>query len=250
VLTQIGWRPAQLEGGYKSYRRWVQQTLTESPSRFRFIVVCGLTGTGKSRLLQALAACGEQVLDLEVLAAHRGSLLGNLPAQAQPTQKQFDSDLLDILRHFDPARPVYVESESLRIGRLRLPEALAARMWESACVRVELAFEHRVALLKEEYPHFLDDVEALSALLEKLIPLHGKKRIASWQALARAGAWEDFVTALLIEHYDPAYLKSMRGHYPDFERAPSLSPRDGSSETLALLAKDIAAGLYANRVEE
>jgi tRNA 2-selenouridine synthase len=239
VLAQIGWRAAQLEGGYKAYRRWVVEQLASLPARLNFVVICGLTGTGKSRLLQALALGGAQVLDLEALAAHRGSLLGDLPQIPQPAQKMFESRVLETLRACAPERPVYVESESKRIGALRLPEALAARMWQSPCVRLELSLRERVALLMEEYTHFLKGDDTLAHLLEHLAPLHGKARIAAWQAQARAGAWDTLVAELLQDHYDPAYLKSMRGHYPSFERGPALRAHARSPAAFAELALEL-----------
>lgn len=254
VLAQIGWRAAQLEGGYKAYRKSVVEALAILPSQRQFVVVCGLTGTGKSRLLQALAQQGEQVLDLEALAAHRGSLLGDLPQTPQPAQKMFDSQVLEVLRRCSPERPIYVESESKRIGALRLPEALATRMWQSPCVRVELPLEKRVQLLKGEYTHFLADAESLVGLLERLVPLHGKARVSSWQALAQAGDWDAFVAELLLTHYDPAYRKSMRGHYPSFETAPGYAAPGITEEAFQTLARQLAAappaGLSAPRASE
>ena len=128
ILSEIGWRAVQLDGGYRAYRRHVITLLEQVPSRFRFYVICGLTGTGKSRLLQALADAGAQVLDLEGLARHRGSLLGDLPGDPQPSQRRFDSELLAQLQCLDPQRPVFVESESRKIGTVQLPDALLAAM--------------------------------------------------------------------------------------------------------------------------
>src|SRR4029077_20861170 len=144
ILNEIGWRAVQLEGGYRTYRRYVVGALETLPSRIRYEVVCGLTGSGKSALIAALASEGAQVLDLEALARHRGSLLGDLPEQPQPTQKAFDSALISALERFDPARPVYVESESKRIGTVQIPDALLTAMRAAECIRVELAQPLRV----------------------------------------------------------------------------------------------------------
>jgi len=250
VLAQVGWRAAQLDGGYKAYRRWVVEELARLSARLEFVVVCGLTGTGKSRLLQALARRGEQVLDLEALAAHRGSLLGDLPGRPQPAQKRFETTMLEVLRKCRPERPVYVESESKRIGALRLPEELAARMWQSPCVRLELPLPERVTLLKEEYTHFLAPEDSLGPLLEKLVPLHGKARVAAWQAQARAGDFDSLVADLLLDHYDPAYAKSMRGHYPTYEQAPALRGRGTGTAEFDALAEELATGLPGMKRQE
>jgi tRNA 2-selenouridine synthase len=151
VLNEIGWRAMQLEGGYRAYRRYVVAALAARPWRFDFAVICGLTGSGKSRLLDALRVVGAQTLDLEGIARHRGSLLGDLPDDAQPSQKWFESQLLDALAGLDPGRPVYVESESRRIGAVQMPDALLARMRAGSAVTLNAPLAQRVALLKEEY---------------------------------------------------------------------------------------------------
>jgi tRNA 2-selenouridine synthase len=189
ILREIGWKADTLEGGYKAYRRWVVQQLEEMPQQLEWRVIHGPTGSGKSRLLSALKAAGAQVLDLEHLAAHRGSVLGNLPERPQPAQKMFESVLLEKLSALDPAKPVYVEGESKKIGQLQVPEALMARMRASPCVLLETSLESRVTLLLDEYRHFLEDRSLLHAQLDCLVALHGRERIAQWKAigLARAG---------------------------------------------------------------
>ena len=214
VLNEIGWRAVQLEGGYRAYRRHVREALERVPSALSYRVVCGLTGSGKSRLLRALASEGAQVLDLEQLAAHRGSLLGSLPEAPQPGQKRFESLLLDALQQLDAARPVFVESESKRIGALQVPDTLLEQMRASPCVRLELPAPLRIALLREEYAHFLDDTEALAAQLAPLAALHGRATIERWGQAARAGEWDAFVAELLERHYDPTYRRAIDRNYP------------------------------------
>jgi tRNA 2-selenouridine synthase len=214
VLREIGWRAEQLEGGYKAYRRQVLADLERLPGAFRWRVVCGPTGSGKTRLLKALARSGAQVLDLEELARHRGSVLGDWPDASQPSQKMFESRVWQGLHRLDPSRPVFVEAESKKVGNLRVPEALIAAMWCAECVEVQTAWADRIALLQNEYRHFLEDRQALYARLDCLIPLHGHARIEAWKGLAAAGDWPAFVDALLTAHYDPAYRRSTLQHYP------------------------------------
>lgn len=220
VLAQIGWRVGQLEGGYKAFRRAVISGLETLPRAFRWQVVCGLTGTGKSRLLRELERAGAQVLDLEALAAHRGSVLGNVPNEPQPTQKMFESHVWSELNRFDRERPVFVESESRKIGRLRVPEALIDAMWSSECVVLDAPLAVRVELLKTEYSHYLSQPELLGAQLGCLTALHGRGVIERWQKMAREGEWSVLVEELLVKHYDPAYSRSTLKHYPHLERAP------------------------------
>src|SRR5438132_12868491 len=192
ILREIGWPAETLEGGYRAYRRWVVEALATLPAQIDFIVVHGPTGSGKSRFLTALAKAGAQVLDLEAFAAHRGSVLGGLPGEPQPSQKWFESQLLAELEKFDRAHPVFVEGESKKIGELQVPEALMARMRASRCIVLETDLATRVTLLLDEYRHFLADRAALEAQLDCLIALHGRDRIGEWKALAQAGKWREF----------------------------------------------------------
>lgn len=239
ILGQVGWRTTRFSGGYKHYRHAVIDALQRLPARFDWRVVCGMTGTGKSRLLHALAAAGAQVLDLEALAAHRGSVLGNLPGAPQPAQKMFDSLVWDALRRLDPARPVYVESESKKVGKLRVPEKLIEAMWASACVVIEAPVAVRVALLKDEYAHFLADSALLNAQLDCLRPLHGGAVIDAWQDLARDGEWDRLTEDLLLRHYDPAYTRAIHHHYPRLPQAPRHTLVDDAPGTMAQLAARI-----------
>jgi tRNA 2-selenouridine synthase len=221
ILREIGWNAETLEGGYKAYRRWVVKELETIPAHLEFRVIHGPTGSGKSRLLGALRRAGAQVLDLENLAAHRGSVLGNLPDRPQPSQKMFESLLLQELLNLKSARPVYVEGESKKIGELQIPEALMARMRASPCAALDAPIEVRVDLLLDEYRHFLSDAEALNKQLDCLVALHGREKIAGWKALAAQGAWREFVSRLLVEHYDPAYRRSSARN---FARLPGATP--------------------------
>jgi tRNA 2-selenouridine synthase len=241
VLRQVGWRAGRLDGGYRAYRRAVIEELAALPARLRLKVVCGLTGTGKSRLLRALDEAGAQVLDLEALAAHRGSVLGSLPGEPQPPQKLFESRVWSALRGFNPSRPVYVEAESRKIGELRVPEALIDAMWKSECVVLEAPVAARVALLKDEYAHFFDDVAGLTGKLECLVPLHSHAVVDGWKALALAGRWDKLTAELLARHYDPAYTRAITKHYPALGEAPRLKLTGTGDDAFAALARECLA---------
>jgi len=241
ILQKIGFDAMQLDGGYKAYRRHVIAELANQPALFDFRVVCAPTGSGKSRLLQALAHQGAQVLDLEVLAQHRGSLLGALPDQPQPAQKYFESVIWHALTCFDPARPVFVESESKKIGALRVPDALIMAMRASPCLRLEVPLSARVQLLTEDYAHFLHDPKLINSQLARLTELRGQDTVQAWQALANQQAWDQLVAALLEQHYDPAYLKSLSNNYPTRPGDLSFSTADVSSAGLQQLAQTIKA---------
>jgi len=239
ILQKIGFGAMQLDGGYKAYRRHVVAELSSLPSRLSYRVVCGPTGSGKSRLLQILQSRGAQVLDLEELAAHRGSLLGALPYRAQPSQKSLESAIWFALDRFDPTRPVFVESESKKIGALRVPDALIEAMRSSPCVRLQVPLAARVQLLTEDYIHFLHDPETINRQLGYLAPLRGNDTIAVWQTLANQRAWDQLVAALLEQHYDPSYLRSLSKNYAATPGDQTYSTADLSSTGLQRLAQEI-----------
>ncbi len=243
VLQKIGFGAVQLEGGYKAYRRHVVAELGRLPGLLTYRVVCGPTGSGKSRLLLALASEGAQVLDLEALAAHRGSLLGALPGQPQPSQKNFESAIWFALGRFDPMRPVFVESESKKIGALRVPDALITAMRAGTCLRLDVPLAARVRLLTEDYVHFLDDPDTINRQLDYLAPLRGSETIAAWQALANARAWPELVAALLDQHYDPTYLKSLSKNYAATPADQVFHAEDLSNDGLQRLARAILAAV-------
>lgn len=213
VLAAVGWRTSILDGGYRAFRRRVIDELDALPPRLRWHVVAGPTGSGKSLVLERLAARGEQVLDLEALARHRGSVLGLLPDETQPSQKAFETAVWNVLRGFDPARTIFVESESRRVGRCHVPDAVIEAMRGASCTRLQAPADVRARLLLEQYRHFVDDPAHLFERLDRLVELHGRVRVDAWKSLARAQRWQEFVEAMLETHYDPAYERSMRRNY-------------------------------------
>ncbi|WBY01885.1 tRNA 2-selenouridine(34) synthase MnmH [Ramlibacter tataouinensis] len=239
VLDQIGFRVSLVEGGYKAFRGAVLAQLPQLAQRLPYRVVCGPTGVGKTRLLHALAAAGAQVLDLEGLAHHRSSVLGLIPGQPQPGQKAFDTRVWDVLRRLDPARPVFVESESRKVGNVAVPEALMAAMRASPCLRLELPDDERVALLLEDYAFFVQDPGLFCSRLEALVQLRGKALVGRWQALVRMGELETVVRELLQAHYDPGYSASIQRNFSGYADAPVWRLQDRSAASLARLAQEI-----------
>jgi len=241
VLGQIGFHVNIVEGGYKAFRAAVLASLPELSTRYSYRVVCGPTGSGKTRLLHALQAAGAQVLDLEALASHRSSVLGMVPGQPQPTQKRFDTLVWQRLRAFDPQRPVFVESESKKVGNVAVPEALIAAMRASPCLRLELSDDERVQLLLEDYAFFREQPELFCERLGALTQLRGKAQVEAWQAQVRAGDTESVVRELLLKHYDPGYAGSTSRNFAAFADAPVIAPHDRSHEAMAQLATQLAA---------
>lgn len=243
ILAKIGWPVAQIDGGYKDYRRYINAELPNLAATMQWRVVCGTTGSGKSRLLHALAEQGAQVLDLESLAAHRGSVLGHLPAQAQPTQKMFESLIWQTLRHFDSNKPVFIESESKKVGNLRVPANIIDTMRTAPCIALSLNRIDRVALLLEDYAHFVATPDLLNQQLACLTSLHGREKIQAWQDLANAGKMEELVQSLLENHYDPTYMRAIDRNFKQMKNALSITQEGITQEAFASTAVDILANL-------
>jgi len=241
VLDQIGFPVHLLEGGYKAFRSVVLAQLPDLAQRLHYRVVCGPTGSGKTRLLQALQQRGQQVLDLEALANHRSSVLGLVPGQQQPSQKRFDTLIWEALRSFDPNRPVFVESESKKVGNVAVPEALILAMRASHCIRLELPEDERVALLLEDYPWFAREPEYFCERLSALRQLRGSEVVDQWHQAVRAGRTADVVRDLLVRHYDPMYAASIRRNFAQWESARSAPAADRSAASMDSLALELAS---------
>jgi tRNA 2-selenouridine synthase len=236
VLRQVGWQASQLQGGYKIYRQDVVAELERLPASLSLTVISGSTGSGKTRLLQALQEQGKQILDLEALAAHKGSVLGLVPTTVQPSQKMFDSRLLLALRQLDPSREIFVEAESRKIGRLQVPTALIERMRAGSFVKVEIPLAARVDFLLRDYQYFTADAEYLIARLAALRPLRGNEVVDRWCTLARNGEWREFVASILEQHYDPLYSRSQELNYAGNQNSSTLNGDSLDPESIGKLA--------------
>ncbi len=246
ILREIGWDAHRLEDGYKAWRRHIGEELAALPAQFSFCVLSGATGSAKSRVLEALARQGAQVLHLEELAAHKGSVLGSLPGTPQPSQKMFESKLHAVLSSFDPARPVYAEAESRRIGSVQVPDALLAALRAAPCLRIEATSAARVAFLLRDYDYFLADPRWLAEKIGHLRGLQSNEVLARWLALVEAGDFRGLVTELLEQHYDPLYQRSQTKNYRDFGGADTFPTDDLSEAGINRLATTIlAAGIPA-----
>jgi tRNA 2-selenouridine synthase len=235
ILQQIGWRADTVEGGYRSYRRLISGALYDTAFPARLVLIDGGTGTAKTRLLGHLADQGAQILDLEDLAAHRGSVFGSM-AQPQPAQKWFESLLADQVTRLDPARSVFVEAESTRIGRINLPPALAVAMKAAQAVRITAPLSARVGHLMMEYAELCTDQAQIEGILNRLIRFHGHETVADWREMAAKGEHAALVEALITQHYDPRYIRMATRH-----DGPTLDLPDLEDATLAATARQLIA---------
>ncbi|NBW67483.1 MAG: tRNA 2-selenouridine(34) synthase MnmH [Betaproteobacteria bacterium] len=241
VLGQIGFKINLMEGGYKAFRAAMLEDIVQLAPQFKYQVISGPTGSGKTRLLQALKAEGAQVLDLEDLAQHRSSVLGHIPGQPQPSQKHFDTKVWYALKQFDTKQVVFVESESRKVGNLTIPEAVILAMRNSPCHELMLPLEERVALLLEDYNFFVSDPELFCRRLDALVAIRGKVLVDAWKAQVQLGQFKSVVHELLETHYDPTYASSMRRNFARFEKHTKCEASNRHPETMRHLAQQLIA---------
>jgi tRNA 2-selenouridine synthase len=206
ILAQIGWRVELVAGGYKAYRSLVVEALYDTVFPCPVILLDGNTGSAKTALLHRLTARGVQVLDLERLAHHRGSLFGAMPG-GQPSQKAFESALAQAISRLDPTRPVVVEAESSKVGNCRLPPGLWKAMAAAPRLEVVAPVAARARYLVTAYADLVSDTARLSMVINRLRPAHSAAQIDAWQAMATARAFEPLAAGLMALHYDPRYDK-------------------------------------------
>ena len=236
ILGQIGWRAQVIDGGYRSYRRLVVQALYEDPWLPPLILLDGNTGTAKTAILDRIAARGGQVLDLEGLGRHRGSILGPLSV-GQPSQKAFETGIAQGLATCDPTRPILVEAESSKVGNLIVPPSLWAAMCAAPRVRIEAPVAARAGHLTRAYADLGEDIPRTLGLLEQLHRFHGHEQVTAWKAMAEAGEGEALAASLIETHYDPRYKKGRETR--DAPVKAVLNTDDLQDADLDRLAQDI-----------
>jgi len=241
ILREIGWNAHRIQGGYKVWRRHVVEQLTLLPPQVKFRVVTGATGSGKSRLLEALAARGGQVLHLEELAAHKGSVLGNLPGQPQPAQKGFESQLFAALSALDLTQPVFVEAESRKIGRLQLPDALLDAIRRAPGLRIEASLPARVEFLLRDYDYAIADPAWLVERLDQLKGLQSNETLERWRSLIAERNFPALVEELLTLHYDPLYQRSQTSNFNSYADSVRYTTDQLDAAALDQLAAEILA---------
>lgn len=205
ILGQIGWRVEVLAGGYKSWRGLVVGEVYDTPVRAPVVVLDGNTGSAKTEVLNLLPGFGVQVIDLEGLARHRGSLFGAVGPQ--PSQKAFEGALALALAGLDPSRPVVVEAESSKIGNCRLPPELWKAMLAAPRVAISAPRAARAEYLARAYADLTCDADRLAGTVGLLKPLHAAEVIEEWLALATSGQFAALAGGLMERHYDPRYGK-------------------------------------------
>ncbi len=246
ILKSIGWKAHLIRGGYRTFRQHVVAEIDEffNSESLNLQVLSGLTGVGKTRLLKAIEAEGGQIIDLEGLANHKGSLLGESPTSGQPLQKKFETLLWHHTSQLDLNKPIFIEAESNRIGNVHCPPALWKALNGARVVNVNLPTKERIKLLREDYPHFQDSPDELRKLLEVLVRLRGNETVDQWKAQVDAREWDAFVESILINHYDLCYRKPGHEKSNYQEVTANIEVKDASPSSYRETAKQILSSSY------
>lgn len=205
ILSEVGWRTCQLEGGYKKYRNEVINFLNRIGSKLKIILISGKTGSAKTKILQNIKLQGGQILDLENLANHKGSLLGKIPGLKQPSQKLFESKLYHQIKQLDLRKNVYIEAESSKIGNIHIPKTIWAKMIVSPRIEIEADLELRSSFLLKDYRYMCENPELIKPIIYGLKNRLSKKLINDWLELITKKLWLDLTKSFLENHYDPSY---------------------------------------------
>ncbi len=209
VLDQIGWRTTLITGGYKTYRAGVTASLYDKDGPpLHLVLLDGDTGSAKTEILHRLAGVGVQMLDLEGLAGHRGSLFGGVSGRPQPSQRLFESRLYAALARLDPTRPIVVEAESSRIGDRAIPTGFWRAMTVAPRIEIQAAQVERARYLARTYLDIGGNIAALEEAITRLPRHHSHQQKQDWRDMARSGLVEPLAHGLIAAHYDPSYARS------------------------------------------
>lgn len=238
-LDMMGINAFQLQGGYKAYRRFVLDHLETFQSSFKFYVLHGNTGVGKTDILKILAKKGEPVLDLEGLANNRGSMFGAVGLGAPINQKMFDSLLFNKFMENHKGY-FFLESESRRIGNILLPEFLVSDMEKGIHILVKVDIEQRVKNIKKDYLPIKDKKEVISLIdnnkfFEKK---RGKQWVQSLLYLLSTDDYDNFIRILFVDYYDPLYMHSEKKYEPYDFVICNYNTRKCADEVLAFIRKN------------
>ena len=199
ALNLYGFEVYLLEGGYKSYRRWA---LDYFSTPCRFLILGGMTGSGKTQILKAMPAAGEQIIDLEDIAQHQGSSYGSMGKLIQPTNEQFENNLAWELYQKDKSKTIWLEDESRTVGKCYIPKAMWEQMRQSKVIKLEVPQEERVRFLAEEYGQL--DKTFLIESTERISRRLGPEQTRDAVQAIRENRMSDFIRKVLV-YYDKTY---------------------------------------------
>ncbi len=237
ILSEIGWRPILLDGGYKSYRKEVSEIMHKKPTKYNFVLISGHTGTAKTKIIQIIKKLSIQTIDLEALANHRGSVFGANPTK-QPSQKLFESFLFYKLKSLNYKKPIILESESNKIGQVAIPSMIWNTMKNAPRIEITAPLHSRARYLTRTYKNLTENQEVLDQKIEFLTNQHGHKKVQEWKNLSKAGKFSTLAAELMFNHYDPRYKNCQKN--PSHIKLPSVHMNTINERSIQRAAKQIS----------
>jgi len=199
LFQTAGKKVFRLEGGYKAYRNFVLDSFKQ---KYKLIVIGGMTGSGKTEILEEIGKTNEQMLDLEGIANHKGSAFGALGQADQPTTQQFENDLAVYLTKFNPEQNIWLEDESRMIGRVKIPDDLFVQMRNTTVIKIEVSKDDRINRLIKDYANFNKDdlINSITNISRRLGGLNTKLAI---EAIEKEDYYK--ATDIILDYYDKTY---------------------------------------------
>lgn len=216
LFSQAGYDVQVIKGGYKAFRSYIREEIS---TKYEFTVIGGMTGSGKTEVLSRLKQLGHQVIDLEALACHKGSVFGHLGQQEQPNNEWFEILIWDELRKLDPSKPVFIEDESRSIGKVSLPEPFFMKLQHSPICVLQVDVSSRINRLVEDYGNF--PCEVLIDDIDKLKKYLGGEMHAKVVTAVMTGDLHSAV-GMLLSYYDKKYSESVVRHRIDNSKVRSV----------------------------
>ena len=207
VLKQIGYDVILLDGGYKNYRRFVVKFFETSCEKYKFNQIMGVTGVGKTLFIKELSK-NYQVIDFEGLANHKGSILGNIPNKNQPSQKYFETLIYEKLNSFNSKKNIWVEAESIKVGKLSIPSKIWKNMPLGKNVKIISSLEERVRFILKDYKYFTNTPTLMKEALKVLKKIIPKEEFLMIEENLKKKEYFQFVKSLIEYHYDRVYKKT------------------------------------------
>jgi len=205
VLSEVGWRTNQLKGGYKEYRNQVINFLDNIGPKLKITLISGKTGSAKTKILKSIENEGGQILDLEGLANHKGSLLGKIPDLIQPSQKFFESLIFNKIQNLNLKDKIYIEAESSKIGNIHIPKSIWKKMIKSPRIEISANVELRAKFLVSDYDYMCNNPTLINPIIKGLKNRLSKELFDEWTNLIERKKWFDLTKSFLENHYDPSY---------------------------------------------
>ena len=205
VLSEVGWRTNQLKGGYKEYRNQVINFLDNIGPKLKITLISGKTGSAKTKILKSIENEGGQILDLEGLANHKGSLLGKIPDLIQPSQKFFESLIFNKIQKLNLKDKIYIEAESSKIGNIHIPKSIWKKMIKSPRIEISANVELRAKFLVSDYDYMCNNPTLINPIIKGLKNRLSKELFDEWTNLIDRKKWFDLTKSFLENHYDPSY---------------------------------------------